>query len=234
MELTSELILGDCLAHMKKYPNDYFDLAVVDPPYGINATNMNMGGVNTQKGGNISTAMRIKKGRLNTGSEKVRNRILNKSDIDWDNDIPSPEYFKELFRISKHQIIFGGNYFKLPPTRCIICWDKRQPWKNFSQWEMAWTSFDKPAVMYRISNTGGDNHEKKIHPTQKPVRLYDNIFRDFATKGMKVLDTHVGSGSSRISASKAKLHFIGFEKDEQYYNDSIKRFELFEKQLRLF
>lgn len=232
----SIVYLEDCLPAMKLYPDNYFDLAVTDPPYGINATNMQMGTHKTRCGDGypgISTASKIK-GRLNCGSGKLKNRLLNKSVIDWDYEIPSDEYFKELFRISINQIIWGGNYFPLPPTRCIICWDKVQPWENFSQWEMAWTSFDKPSKMYRISNTGGANTEKKIHPTQKPVRLYDNIYRDFATPGMKIIDTHLGSGSNRISASKAGLDFTGYEINEMYYIDQEHRFKDFKNQLRIF
>ncbi len=135
---------------MARYPDKYFDLAIVDPPYGINATGMTMG-VNTSR----RKGDKLAKGRLNSGSGKLKNRILNNSSIKWDNAIPDETYFIELFRISKNQIIFGGNYFPLPPTRCIICWDKLQPWDNFSQWEYAWTSFDMPAAKIAISTTGG-------------------------------------------------------------------------------
>lgn len=219
----------DCMQIMKRYPDGYFDLAIVDPPYGINATNMQMGTYQNR----ISTATKVKK-RLNSGGGKLKNIILNKSIIDWDDEPPTKEYFKELFRISKNQIIWGGNYFDLPPTRCIICWDKMQPWENFSQWEMAWTSFDKPAKMYRISNTGGANSEPKIHPTQKPVRLYDCLYRDFADEGMKVIDTHLGSGSNRISAAKANVDFVASEINEMHFNDQELRFKNFNSQIRMF
>ena len=237
---TSDTFLMDCIVAMKEWPDNYFDLAVVDPPYGINAPNMKMGSHPNRSrfdgygsGPGVSTTVKLK-GRLNQGSGKLKNRLLNTSPISWDSEIPSPEYFYELFRISKNQIIWGGNYFDLPPTRCIICWDKLQPWDNFSQWEMAWTSFDKPAKMYRISNTGGANKDKKIHPTQKPILLYDNIFRDFSTEGMKIIDTHLGSGSSRISASKANLNFIGYEINKDYFEDQEKRYKRFTTQLRIF
>lgn len=235
-ELQSVAILGDCMDVMPKYRDKQFDIAIVDPPYGLNAANMQMGTHKSRKGDGypgISTAQRLK-GRLNSGSGKLKNRILNSSNIDWDNEPPSEAYFQELFRVSKHQIIWGGNYFNLPPTRCVICWDKMQPWDNFSQWEMAWTSFDKPAKVYRISNTGGRNNEKKIHPTQKPVALYDCLYRDFTTEGITVLDTHLGSGSNRISADKAKCSFVGIEKNEHYYNDQERRFYDFKRQLQLF
>lgn len=154
----------------------------------------------------------------------MKNRILNKSLIEWDNQPPPPEYFTELFRVSKNQIIFGMNYFPLPPTRCVIVWDKCQPWDNFSQVELAWTSFDMPAKLYRVSNTGGANIEPKIHPTQKPVALYDLIYRDFVKVGMKILDTHLGSGSHRITAHKAEIDFTGYELSPLHFQDQEKRF----------
>lgn len=235
----STVILGDCVQLMKGYADNYFDLAVVDPPYGINATEMQMGSAPNRSrtdgynsGPSISTAIKTK-GRLNTGSGKLKNRRLNTSSIDWDNEKPTQEYFEQLFRVSKNQIIWGGNYFDLKPTRCVLCWDKCQPWENFSQWEMAWTSFDKPAALYRYSNTGGANTEKKIHPTQKPEKLYDWIFRRFAKEGMKIIDTHLGSGSSRISADKAGLDFTGFETNEQYFKAHEERFKQYKSQLRI-
>jgi site-specific DNA-methyltransferase (adenine-specific) len=234
---SSIVYLRDCVEGMKDWPDGYFDLAIVDPPYGINAPNMSMGqNLNRADGWSRaeSTAVQIKKGRLNSGGGKLKGRALNTMSCDWDYVKPGPEYFQELFRVSKAQIIWGGNYFPLPPTRCIICWDKVQPWENFSQWEMAWTSFDAPAKMYRISNTGGANQEVKIHPTQKPVRLYDKILKDFAEPGMKILDTHLGSGSSRISAHKAGLEFTGYETFQQYFDSQENRFKDFTSQYRLF
>jgi site-specific DNA-methyltransferase (adenine-specific) len=230
---------------MKRYPNQYFDLAIVDPPYGINAPNMTMGSNPNRKGrdergelqyGNVSTAQKIKKNRLqrlNSGGGKLKNRILNTSKIEWDYEKPTAEYFEQLFRVSKNQIIWGGNYFNLPPTRCFIVWNKNQPWENFSQAELAWTSFDGPAKLFTYSNTGGANREKKIHPTQKPVYLYDYCLKYFAKQGYKILDTHLGSGSSRISCYKAKLDFTGIEIDQQYFNESEKRFKLETSQLKL-
>lgn len=222
----------DCMELMKKYPNNYFDLAIIDPPYGINAPNMTMG-TNKKKSTAISTAQRLKKGRLNSGGGKLKNRILNSSIIEWDNKPPSKEFFIELFRVSKNQIIFGFNYFDLPPTRCFIAWDKCQPWENFSQVELAWTSFDKPSKLYRISNTGGGNTEKKIHPTQKPVKLYDCIYRDFAKEGFKILDTHIGSGSNRQSADKYNCDFVGSEICKSYFIEQENRYKEFKQQLRL-
>ncbi len=232
----SEVFLMDCMLLMRNFPDNYFDIAIGDPPYGINAPNMVMGSNPNRKdmSGGISAALKLKKGRLNSGSGKLKNRILNTSHISWDSAPPTEDYFKELFRVSKNQIIWGGNYFDLPPTRCIIAWDKLQPWENFSQWEMAWTSYDKPAKMYRISNTGGGNHEEKIHPTQKPVKLYDKIYADFVIKDMKILDTHLGSGSHRITASKHGVDFIGCEIDDQYFYKQEKRWQDFVGQIRMF
>lgn len=233
----SEVYLLDCIEGMKKYPDNYFDLALVDPPYGINATNMQMGSApnRNEPGQYVGTSTAVKlKGRLNTGSGKLKNRMLNKSSFDWDNQVPTKEYFDELFRVSKNQIIWGGNYFHLPPCRCFIVWNKNQPWENFSQAEFAWTSFDSPSKVFTFSNRGGSNSEVKIHPTQKPVELYEYCFSKFSVEGMNVLDTHLGSGSSRISADKYKLNFVGFEINEEYLNASIKRFETHKRQLNLF
>ncbi len=157
------------------------------------------------------------------GGGKLKNRILNTSKIDWDYEKPSAEYFTELMRVSKNQVIWGGNYFDLPPTRCIICWDKLQPWENFSQWEMAWTSFDKPAIMIKISNTGGANKEKKIHPTQKPVKLYKTILDRLAQPGQKILDTHLGSGSIAIACHDYEYDLTACELKEDYYQAAMKR-----------
>lgn len=234
--IASTVYLQDCLIAMKQFDDNFFDLACVDPPYGINATNMQMGSAPNRKEkgqySGTSTAVKVK-GRLNSGGGKLKNRLLNKSVIDWDNEIPSDEYFKELFRISKNQIIWGGNYFNLPPCRGFIIWNKNQPWDNFSQAEFAWTSFDCPSKVFTFSNRGGANEEKKIHPTQKPIELYDFCFTRFATEGMKILDTHLGSGSSRISADKSKLDFTAYEINEMYFNDQEKRFSNYKSQLRL-
>lgn len=235
-------ILGDCMDFMRGQPDKVFDLAIVDPPYGINAANMNMGSHTSRKGEfqpkksgpSISTAERLRKGRLNAGSGKLKNRLLNRSNIGWDDSIPDDEYFEELERICQNTIIWGGNYFALPATRCVICWDKRQPWDNFSQWEMAWTSFDKPAALFSYSNTGGANAEKKIHPTQKPTDLYKWLLGKYAEDGMKILDTHLGSGSSRIAAYDMGFDFTGIELDPDYFAAQEKRFSQHKAQLKIF
>ena len=219
-------ILGDCMDYLPSLLDNSIDLAIVDPPYGINAANMTMGTNMSRKGDGYpgeSAAQKLKKGRLNSGGGKLKDRLLNKSAIDWDCSIPSPEYFRELFRVSKNQIIWGGNYFDLPPTRCMICWDKCQPWDNFSQFELAWTSFDKPAAMFRYSNTGGANKESKIHPTQKPVQLYRWLLNKYAKEGERILDTHGGSFSHAIAAHELGFSLTIVEKDKGYFNDAVKR-----------
>lgn len=233
------LLNEDCMAVMSRYPDGYFDLAIVDPPYGINATTMQMGSTPNRRGHlkypSESTAVKLRKGRLNQGVGKLKNRKLNTSSIGWDSSIPSPAYFEELRRVSKNQIIWGGNYFPLPPTRCVLCWNKLQPWENFSQWEMAWTSFDGPAALLSLSNTGGANGETKIHPTQKPIKLYEWILRRYAKPEFRILDTHLGSASSAIAAHHYGIaEFVGAEIDEQYYTAALKRFNLLTSQTALF
>ena len=218
----------DCLLMMKEYPDKFFDLAVVDPPYGINVTKMSMGTNKTRKDNGYpgeSTAQRIRKGRLNSGAGKLKTRALNTLDCDWDFEKPSKEYFDELFRVSKNQIIFGGNYFELPPTRCWYIWDKIQPWENFSQAELAWTSFDYPIKIFRYSNTGGRNLEKKINATQKPIEVYVDILKRFANKGDIILDTHVGSASSLIACHMLSYEYVGYEISESQYIEAKERLE---------
>ena len=212
----SDVYLMDCITLMKEYPDNYFDLAVVDPPYGIGFSGYERGGM----------------------GKKVKERYTKNEKKKWDNDIPTIEYFTELFRVSKNQIIWGGNYFDLPPTQCFVFWYKQNPVPNFADGEMAWTSFKKPAVCFDFryygNLSGKTSASQKIHPTQKPTELYDWIFKNYASEGMKVLDTHLGSGSSRISANKYKLNFVGCEIDKEYFDKSQKRYDDFVSQVRLF
>ena len=203
----SEVYLMDCIAGLKHYPDKYFDLAVVDPPYGIDAGKMTMG----------SGKHKFKKGK------------------DWDAGIPTEEYFEELFRVSKNQIIWGGNYFTkiLPPSNDWIIWDKLNPNLSFSEAEMAWCSIKRNTRIFKHYSAQVEEGGK-IHPTQKSVKLYDWIFTKYAEQGQKILDTHLGSGSSRIAADKGGFHFVGFEIDEDYYNASNKRYNDFKCQLRMF
>jgi len=227
----------DCMDFMRGLPDKFYELAIVDPPYGINAPAMSMGqNLNRDDGWKReeSTAVKIRKGRLNAGGGKLKNRLLNTSDISWDDAAPPKEYFEELMRVSKNQIIWGGNYFDLPPTRCVICWDKCQPWENFSQWEMAWTSFDKPAALFSYSNTGGANKDKKIHPTQKPIELYKWLLHKFAKSGDKILDTHLGSASSVVAALDMGYEIHGTELKENYFENLVARVRYENQQVRLF
>lgn len=226
--MVSEVYNIDCMEYMKSIPDKFFELAVVDPPYGINAPNMSMGtNLNRKRGGynSQSVAQRLKKGRLNSGAGKLKNRALNTMPCDWDYSPPPRKYFDELFRVSRNQVIWGGNYFPLPPTRGVLCWDKMQPWENFSQFELAWTSFDCPAAIIHLSNTGGANRGTKIHPTQKPVELYHWVFKKFANPGDKIFDSHLGSGSSRIAAYKMGFDFYATEINKQYFDAQEKRFK---------
>jgi len=196
----SEVYNMDCVAFMREYPDKYFDLAVCDPPYGL--------GDKLLKGGK-------------TGMVKFHEQYeLNQ----WDNERPNYEYFLELFRVSKNQIIWGANYFLdfLPPSRGIISWDKNlgSP-LNFSHFELAWTSFDCIARKVVISSNTGN----RMHPTQKPIKLYEWLLKNYAQTGDKILDTHLGSGSSRIAAQKLGFDFYGCEIDEDYFNQSEKRFK---------
>lgn len=178
--MTINLHNADCLPAMREMPDKAFDLAIVDPPCGINAPNMQMGTNLNRKGigqyPGEGTAVKLRKGRLNQGSGKLKDRNIQKMAIAWDYEKPSPEYFKELRRISVNQIIFGGNYFDLGPARCVICWDKRQPWENFSQWEMAWTSFDGPAALFSYSNTGGRTWQPKYIRRKNPLPSMNGFF----------------------------------------------------------
>jgi len=210
-EYKSEVFLMDCMEGMKKYEDNHFDLAVVDPPYGIN---MGMG---------------------HKGSEKRGDKNKFKTFAGGDTSIPKKDYFTELFRVSKNQIIWGANYMTeyLYPTGCFIIWDKQQP-EDFSMamCEYAWTSFTSPAKIFQKRIVGADN--VRIHPTQKPTYLYDWVFKKYASEGQKILDTHLGSQSSRISANKNKLHFTGFELDPDYFRDGNRRYEDHVSQLTLF
>lgn len=205
---------------LKRTPDKFYDLALVDPPYGINAPKMSATPAQRKNGSK----------RLNGGSGKLKNRVLNTSNINWDAFVPDVNYFDELFRVSKNQIIWGGNYFNLNPTRCVICWDKMQPWENFSQIELAWTSFDSPSKLFKFDNRTGN----KIHPTQKPVALYKWLLTKFAKPGDKILDTHLGSMSIAIACHDYGFELTGCELDEEYYKKGIERIKQHTDQLKIF
>jgi site-specific DNA-methyltransferase (adenine-specific) len=189
----------DCLPYMKSLPDKYFDIGVVDVPYGLKKSSVQ-------------------------GSGKLKGRTLNSHDMSWDVQ-PPQEYWDELFRISKNQIIWGGNYFSLPPCRCFVIWDKQQVWENFSQCEYAWTSFDKPAKLVTISNRGGSLDKINWHPTAKPVELYVYLLKTFAKPGDIIFDSHMGSAPSRIAAYKMGYDFIGCELNSEFFQKAQERFE---------
>ena len=204
MKITNE----DNMELMARYPDNYFDLAIVDPPYGIG---------NKFKGGVT--------GKMNF------NEVVDKG---WDIQPPNEYYFNELKRVSKNQIIWGGNYFldNLNSSRCFIVWDKKVS-EDFSlaMAELAWTSFDKLAKIYRMAVPKTGN---KIHPTQKPVKLYEWILMNYAKDGFKILDTHLGSGSIAIACHNLGFDLTACELDKDYFNAAMKRIEDHKKQLRMF
>ena len=218
----------DCMEAMREYPDKFFDLAVVDPPYGIGLMSMTYTNEGAERCYGYSAARR-------------RNYKQQK---EWDIK-PGPDYFTELFRISNAQIIWGGNYFTdmLPPSKGFICWDKRcvANMKNdFSDCEMAWISPGLGvARMFRFVWNGMlqgnmSKKEERFHPTQKPVALYQWIFQNYAKPGFKILDTHLGSGSSRIAAYDAGLDIVGFEINKEYFDLQEERFKRHTAQTNLF
>ena len=211
MSFISEVTNEHCMEGMARYPDKYFDLAIVDPPYGIHDKLFNASGF------------------LKNSPQK--NRYKEKQ---WDKKTPNKEYFIELQRVSKNQIIWGGNYFDLKPTRGIIAWIKPQM-KNhpaFSQWEMAWTSFNKSAKVVEY-NTAFLEDGDTFHPTQKPIALYKWLLSNYAKQSDKILDTHLGSGSSRIAAYEMGFDFTGFELDKDYFEAQEKRYRNHIAQLKL-
>ena len=190
----------DCMEGMKQFPDKYFDLAIVDPPYGI-----------ARFGNRVELSNRIDK-----------NARINKWDVK-----PTQEYFDELFRISKNQIIWGANNFSLPNTEYFIIWDKEQTVDNFASAEYAWTNCKMPAKVFRYSIHKVMSDRKaeggKIHPTQKPIALYKWLLKNYAKEGDKILDTHVGSASSLIACHQMNFEYIGFELDKEYFDKATKR-----------
>ncbi len=206
---SSEVYLEDCVKALKRYADNHFDLAIVDPPYGL--------GKRLVDGGSVSPFIKSQ----------------NKKVKQWDNAIPTDEYFEQLKRVSKNQIIWGGNYFDLPPCRCFIVWDKTIHGNTYADADFAWTSFDTPARIYK-ENIAITTSEGRIHPTQKSIKIYAWLLHNYAKPNDLILDTHLGSGSSRIAAYKGGFNFVGFEIDQEYYEKQEKRFNDFKSQLRLF
>ena len=190
----------DCMDALREMETNAFDLAIVDPPYGI--------GINSS-------------GRLGHYGGKGK---------DWDSAIPDDEYFSELSRVSKNQIIWGANYFKMEPTRCFVIWDKQQPQGvSFADSEFAWTSFDESARTFRKRPQNADA-DGRIHPTQKPVALYKWLLQNYAKEGDRILDTHLGSGSIALACHDAGYDLTGYELDGDYFKAALQRLETHRKQ----
>jgi site-specific DNA-methyltransferase (adenine-specific) len=206
----------DCVSGMKRFSDGHFDLAIVDPPYGIGAGSKSF----------------INRNTANARAEKFY------KDNDWDKNRPAPEYWKELFRVSKNWIVWGGNYFTqyLPPARCFIVWDKKTGENSYADCELALTNIDSNARIITKFWLGAhaQDDDGRIHPTQKPIMVYDFICQNYTQPGFKILDTHLGSGSSRIACEKAGLDFVGFELDTDYFLAQEKRFKDHLVQGRLF
>ena len=244
---------ADCMEAMRQFPDGFFDLAVVDPPYGdgssqtvnveraaamepLRPTLRPLQNSNNRGGWKHYQGANVKKPDGTWGYANWRRLVdevrPNKKIISWD-VAPKQEYFEELFRISRNQIIWGGNYFSLPPTRCFLIWRKLTISESFSMAmaEYAWTSFNSNAKVFEYAPQGqGD----RFHPTQKPVALYAWIFKNYTQPGMKIIDTHLGSGSSRIAAYDAGLDFWGYEIDKTYFELQEERFEKHSAQMNLF
>lgn len=192
----------DCMEAMAEFDDKFFDLAIVDPEFGIG----------------IGNSPRL-----------VTDKGLEAKD--WDNKPIDPKYFDALFRVSKHQIIWGANYYFMPPTKHCIIWDKMQPEDlSFGMFDFAWTSFDGSNKIFRKSVKDELN---RIHPTQKPIKLYRWLLKNYAEPGMKIIDTHLGSGSSRIAAHDMGFDFWGYELDKDYFESQEKRFKQHISQLTL-
>jgi site-specific DNA-methyltransferase (adenine-specific) len=209
IEITNE----DNMLLMARYPDKYFDLAIVDPPYGLDLANMNMGLGKNKK------------------ASKVKNRKWSKKN--WDNEVPTKYYFNELFRVSKNQIIWGGNYFDLGICNKFIIWDKEVPeGLSFSDCEYAWTSFSGANKIFRYS--AYLNKSEKFHPTQKPPQLYKWLLDKYAKPEDKILDTHLGSGSIAIACHDYGFDLTACELDLEYYEKAVERINNHVAQLKLF
>jgi site-specific DNA-methyltransferase (adenine-specific) len=181
-----DLRLADCMEVMATFADGHFDLAIVDPPYGI--------------GQDV----------CHTGTKRLKGPM-------WDKATPPQEYWNELFRVSRNQIVWGGNYFEMPPRRGWIVWDKRPMPPSYASCELAWTSYDRNAATWSGKTGNEVPVADRIHPTQKPVKLYAWLLANYAEKGQRILDTHMGSGSIAIAAHYAGVHLTACEIDPGYY-----------------
>lgn len=206
----------DCMEYMRTLPDKAFDLAVVDQPYGDG------NGGKMKRFGGMFGAVYGEKTRAHVAERDKAPQYKRRRSIEWD-VAPKEEYFQELFRVSCNQIIWGGNYFSLPPTRCFLILRKTNVPENFSMamCEYAWTSFDGNAKVFDFNM---QRQPGRFHPTQKPVKLYEWILHRFAKPGEKILDTHLGSGSSRIAAYNLGFEFVGCEIDPEYFKLQELRF----------
>ena len=205
-----ELLNCDCMEYMATQPDNAFDLAIVDPPYGIGANKMTLG----------------------NGKKKIF-----RGNSDWDIAPPSEKYFEELFRVSTHQVIWGANHFISKFARdssCWVFWDKGTGSNDFADGELAWCSFDKTVRKFFKSWVGANAKDiERIHPTQKPIALYEWLLSNYAKKGQRILDTHLGSGSSAIAAHYFGVDFVGCELDKDYFEAAKARFDMATRQLAL-
>ena len=206
----------DNMELMARYPDKYFDLAIVDPPYGIDITK-DLIKDNSKNKSFMSSSKSIIKGKH------------------WDKSIPSEEYFKELFRVSKNQIIWGGNYFLdyLNNTRCFCIWDKMNGTNSMADAEVAWTSFNTSVRIFRMHHFSL-GYDDKIHPTQKPTKLYKWLLDKYAKEGDKILDTHLGSGSIAIACHDYKFDLTACELDKEYFDKAMQRIYNHMAQQKLF
>jgi len=208
----------DCLSAMRRMEDSQFQLAIVDPPYGESC--------NISSGGGSHTKSLVK-----------FHQAYKEMGKSW-NQVPGDEYFKELFRVSVNQIVWGGNYFNLPPCRCFVAWDKIRTVTNFSQVEFAWTSFQSPALIFRYCNNAGfilsKEERLRISPSQKPVQLYKWLLKNYAKPGDRILDTHCGSGSILLACDIMGYDIDAYEIDLEYYTAAKARLIRHQSQGTLF
>ena len=225
----SAFINCDCMEALKNFPDKYFDLAVVDPPYGGAGADVDEtfnGAISGRFGGRFEQYFpKDKRGHMCGGHAKKYNYGT------WD-IAPTADYFDELFRVSKKQIIWGGNYFELPPTRCFLIWKKLTISESFSMAmaEYAWTSFNANAKVFECA----PQDTNRFHPTQKPLKLYEWIMQNYAKDGEVILDTHCGSAGSLVAAYRTHHRFVGFEINKDYYTKAKERLEEEMSQMTIF
>ena len=207
MKITNE----DNMELMARYEDNHFDLAIVDPPYGIDVTKMTLG----------------------NGKKKI-----NRGVTEWDSSTPGIKYWNELFRISKNQIVWGANYMTnyLPPSMGWVYWDKGTGANDFSDGELAFTSFNRALRCYKVSWVGANanNGTPRLHPTEKPIKLYEWLLMNYAKEGDKILDTHLGSGSIAIACHNLGFDLTACELDNGYFEAAIKRLKQHQAQLTMF